>query len=213
MPDEKSTRRQFLSTVARGAGAITLGGAAVGLVVRADADKVWTIDIKDCSACTEFNNGPDGLSKCATECVLKMSAVKAVNDFNKCGFCMICPGYHDVNSPVGEDGLPTGRVCPYDAIERRAVGWHDPNDVNNNPWEYVIDESKCTGCGKCVLGCAPPMGNGSLRLEVRHNLCVDCNQCAIASACPVDAFDRTPVTRPPAGPASLRPHDQGPVTR
>lgn len=194
MSQDKSTRRQFLNSVARGAGVVTVGGAALALTIRADADKVWNINLNDCTACKEFNADPTGLSKCATECVLKMSAVKAVNDFSKCGYCMICPGYHDVNSPVDEQGIPTAMVCPYDAIIRTPRGYYDEADPNNNFYEYMIDESKCTGCGKCVLGCKPPMGNGSLRLEVRHNLCVDCNQCTIANACPVDAFDRTPVT-------------------
>jgi electron transport complex protein RnfB len=43
------------------------------------------------------------------------------------------------------------------------------------------------------------MGLGSIKLQVRHNLCVDCNQCAIATACPVDAFERLPAGQKPPG--------------
>ncbi|MCG3177763.1 MAG: hypothetical protein BIFFINMI_00083 [Phycisphaerae bacterium] len=193
MSDEPSTRREFLGCVARISGATAIGVAAVGLTVRADADKVWTIDIRTCDGCEKFNASADGLSRCATECVLKKSAVKVVNKFDECGYCRICPGYHDVNSEVDEEGLPAGRVCPYDAIARRQVGLADPALKKNWFYEYTIDESKCTGCGKCIIGCAPEMGNGSLKLQVRHNLCVDCNECAIATACPTDAFVRAPI--------------------
>jgi electron transport complex protein RnfB len=39
-------------------------------------------------------------------------------------------------------------------------------------------------------------GNGSLYLQVKHNLCVHCNECAIATACPSDAFRRVPASDP-----------------
>ena len=47
-----------------------------------------------------------------------------------------------------------------------------------------------TVCGKCVMGCKEPAGLGSIRLEVRQNLCVDCNRCAISEDCPEDALDQ-----------------------
>jgi len=194
MSEQPTTRREFLGLTARVAGVATIGAVAAGLTLRADADKVWTVRVKTCDGCLELNRDPDGLSRCATECVLKKSAVKAVNNFDECGYCRTCPGYHDVNSPKDAEGLPAGRVCPYDAITRTPVGVIDPNDPLNQFAEYTIDETKCTGCGKCVIGCEPPMGLGSIKLEVRHNLCVDCNQCAIAVACPVDAFERTAVS-------------------
>ena len=34
------------------------------------------------------------------------------------------------------------------------------------------------------------MGNGSLRLEIRYDRCVTCNECAIMPACPDDAIVR-----------------------
>jgi hypothetical protein len=42
------------------------------------------------------------------------------------------------------------------------------------------------------MACKEPAGLSSIRLEVRYNLCVDCNRCAIAMACPDDAFVREP---------------------
>ena len=38
--------------------------------------------------------------------------------------------------------------------------------------------------GTCVMRCKEPAGLGSIRLEVRQNLCLDCNRCSIAIACP-----------------------------
>jgi Na+-translocating ferredoxin:NAD+ oxidoreductase subunit B len=128
--------------------------------------------------------------KCATECVLALSAVRAVNEHSLCGRCYICPAYFDVKSAVGPDGLPSARLCPRDAIVRTPIGDVDPKDPANNYYEYVIDEVKCNGCGKCVMGCKEPAGLSSIRLEVRHNLCLRCNRCSIAQACPALAYDR-----------------------
>ena len=33
-------------------------------------------------------------------------------------------------------------------------------------------------------------------MQVKHNLCVNCNECAIARACPSDAYKRVPATDP-----------------
>jgi electron transport complex protein RnfB len=61
-------------------------------------------------------------------------------------------------------------------------------------FEYTIDEQKCIACGKCVAGCR--LMNGSLYLQVRHDRCVNCNECAIAVACPAQAFRRVPASQP-----------------
>ncbi|MDD4888489.1 MAG: hypothetical protein PHU85_01035 [Phycisphaerae bacterium] len=194
MSEDVSSRRQFLSTCGRIAGLLAVGGVATRLVISRDSDKVWQLDPSVCDGCAALNKDFKGLSKCSTQCVLKLSAVKAVNDFTQCGYCRICPGYHDVNSPKDPNNTPKnihnydtpmGRVCPFDALIRRPVGYFDKSDPKNNFYEYVIDEAKCTGCGKCVVECGNPgQGNGSLRLEVRRNLCVNCNECGIARACP-----------------------------
>jgi electron transport complex protein RnfB len=53
----------------------------------------------------------------------------------------------------------------------------------------------CVGCAKCVKGCNA-FGNGSLFLQVRHDRCLNCNACAIARACPSDAFRRISADQP-----------------
>jgi electron transport complex protein RnfB len=93
-----------------------------------------------------------------------------------------------VKSAVGRDGLPSEKLCPRDAIARKPIGEIDPSDPANNFYEYIIDEFKCDGCGKCVMACKEPAGLGSIQLRVRYNLCVNCNNCAISIACPKDAL-------------------------
>jgi electron transport complex protein RnfB len=180
---EKSTRREFLDRSARVAGLVTLAGAAGLLARRASANAVYQVDP---FKCTSFD-------LCRTACVLSLSAVKAVNDFDKCGYCMLCPAYMDVLSRPDEKGIPTGKVCPQDALKRRVVGRVDTDDPNNNYYEYVVDEARCDGCGKCVKACLPPAGNGSLRLEIRYERCVECNECAIQMVCPDRAIVLVPV--------------------
>jgi electron transport complex protein RnfB len=46
-----------------------------------------------------------------------------------------------------------------------------------------------------VKGCSA-FGNGSLYLQVWHERCENCNECAIAVACPSRAFVRVPASRP-----------------
>ncbi len=203
MSKDQSSRRDFLKSWARRGGAVIVGGVAYGLVNRADADKVWQLDPTVCTACKGLIDPhsiePDGWGFCASDCVLKLSAVKAVNDFPDCGYCFICPGYYDTSSEKLDDQTYTGFICPVDAIVRKLVGLVDEYDTLNNCYEYTIDESLCNGCGRCVEYCKPPWGNGSLRLEVRHSVCVDCNHCTIATACPVDAFFRSPAHGKRAG--------------
>ena len=178
---ETSTRRQFIETACRVAGVTALaGGAATLLARRASAHAVFQVDPLKCAAC----------DLCRTSCVLPLSAVKAVNEFSKCGYCRLCPAYMDVASAPDQVGIPSGKVCPQDALKRRVVGHEDPDDPNNNYYEYTVDEARCTGCGKCVKACKPPAGNGSLRLEIRYNRCVTCNECSILVACPEAAIVR-----------------------
>jgi electron transport complex protein RnfB len=134
--------------------------------------------------------------------------VRAVNDHEKCGRCCICPAYYDVTSAVDDEGLPSEKLCPRDAITRTPIGYIDPEDPANNYYEYVIDEERCNGCGLCPMGCKEPAGLGSIRLEVRHDLCLDCNRCAIAHACPDDAYLRLGPDVPPP-PAHAAPAEGG----
>ena len=179
---EKSTRRQFVDRSVRMIGFAGIGSAAGLLARRASGHAVYQVDPFKCTAC----------DLCRTSCVLSLSAVKAVNDFDKCGYCMLCPAYYDVTSLPDEKGIPTGLVCPQDALKRRVVGRVDLDDPNNNYYEYIVDETRCDGCGKCVKACKPPAGNGSLRLEIRFTRCVECNECAIQIACPDHAIVRLP---------------------
>lgn len=180
---DKSTRRQFIDRTARVLGFAGIAGASGILARRASGDVVYQVDPFKCTAC----------DLCRTSCVLSMSAAKAVNDYKACGYCMLCPAYYDVTSYPDERGVPTGKVCPQDALKRRVVGDEDPDDPNNNYYEYEVDETRCDGCGKCVKACKPPAGNGSLRLEIRYQRCLDCNECAILIACPEDAIIRVPL--------------------
>jgi Na+-translocating ferredoxin:NAD+ oxidoreductase subunit B len=186
---EKSNRRQFIDRSLRIIGFVGIGGAAAVLTRRTARSSVFQVDPSRCVAC----------DLCRTSCVLSLSAVKAVNEFTKCGYCQLCPAYFDVTSQPDEKGLPTGKVCPQDALKRRVVGKVDEEDPNNNYYEYTIDESLCDGCGKCVKACKPPSGNGSLHLQVRYNRCDECASCAIQRACPESAIVRIPAPGlPPA---------------
>lgn len=190
MNEKKYTRREMMSHMARGAALLSLAGTTGFLSIKAHRTYAWQIDP---SRCIDSKLGALGVAtcqRCATECVLSLSAVRAVNEFSKCGRCYICPAYFEITSAVGPDGLPSEKVCPRDAIKREAIGWIDPDDPANNFYEYTIDEDKCNGCGRCVMQCKEPAGLGSIRLEVRHDVCLDCNRCSIASACPEDAYER-----------------------
>lgn len=186
---EKSNRREFVDRSLRILALAGVGGAAVVLGKRAASNSVYQVDPAKCAAC----------DLCRTSCVLSHSAVKAVNIFDKCGYCQLCPAYFDVTSQPDENGLPTGKVCPQDAIKRRVVGVVDEEDPNNNYYEYTIDETLCDGCGKCVKACKPPAGNGALRLEIRYDRCLECDSCSIQIVCPENAIVRVPTPGiPPA---------------
>ncbi|HUW57891.1 MAG TPA: ferredoxin [Planctomycetota bacterium] len=179
------SRRSFVTTVVRAGALVALGGGAAGLVVKkagekrtGDARFVWQIDPWKCTQC----------GQCATECVLDVSAVKCVHDFTLCGYCKLCTGFFPQDADI--DKLDTGaekQLCPAGAIMRKFV--------DEPYYEYTIDESLCIGCSRCVKGCTQ-YGNGSLYLQVRHDRCLNCNECAIAAACPSDAFVLRPVDDP-----------------
>jgi len=171
------SKREFLKALARGACLLAGGGAIASLASGSDArNMVWQIDPAKCTAC----------GKCATACVLNPSAVKCVHEQEICGYCELCFGYF-VDQRAGDEETAENRRCPTDAILRRFV--EDPYH------QYIIDEAKCIGCGLCVEGCRA-FGNGALILQVRHDRCINCNQCAIATVCPAEAFVRVPASDP-----------------
>ena len=139
-------------------------------------EKVWQLDPHKCVAC----------GNCATHCVLENSAVKCVHAYAMCGYCDLCTGFFEPE-PRELDTGAENQLCPVDAIKRSFV--EDPY------YEYIIDESLCIGCAKCVKGCNA-FGNGSLFLQVRHDRCLNCNECSIAAACPSQAYKRVPADKP-----------------
>lgn len=194
----EQNRRDFLRHSGQAACAIAIGGVGFELGRRACAGDAWVIAPNQCINIRLGVTGAVNVcDACATSCVLPLSAVRAVNDHSACGRCCICPAYYDVLSPTGSDGLPTKKLCPRDAITRTPIGEVDPYDPLNNFYEYTIDEEKCNGCGRCVMECKDPAGLGSIRLEVRNDLCLRCNRCSIAEVCPEDAYLRAgPEPRP-----------------
>ena len=174
--DKEQTRRDFLRTALRGASLAAMGGL-VGLGwFRRGEGSVWQIDPAKCTSC----------GSCATACVLEESAVKGGHAYSICGYCKICFGFFDPQPSAINEGAEN-QMCPLGAIRRRYV--EEPY------YEYIVDESLCIGCAKCVKGCNT-FGNGSLHLQVRQDRCVNCNQCAIALVCPSNALQRVPVSRP-----------------
>lgn len=170
-------RRKFLREGLFGGTLAMLGAAAAAISAKGrKTEYVWQIDPYKCIGC--------GI--CATHCVLSESAVKCVHAYAMCGYCDLCTGYF-VPEPKALDTAAENQLCPTGAIVRTFV--EDPY------FEYTIEESLCIGCGKCVVGCAA-FGNGSLFLQVRHDRCVNCNECAIAAACPSQAFQRVPADQP-----------------
>ena len=174
---KKYDRREFLTN----SGRFVLGFGALGLAGLAAQNSmggqmVWQIDPFKCTFC----------GRCATHCVLSESAVKCVHAYDLCGYCDLCGGYYK----PGVTNLNTGAenmLCPTAAIERKFI--EEPY------FEYEIKEDLCIGCAKCVAGCTS-FGNGSLHLQIRHDRCVDCNECAIARVCPSDAISRVPANQP-----------------
>jgi electron transport complex protein RnfB len=171
------SRRQFLRDGARMVGMTGLGGLMGVAAMRSMAkDYVWQIDPAKCLRCNQ----------CATACVLQQSAVKCVHTFSLCGYCRLCTGYF-VPEPNELNTAAENQLCPTAAIKRTFI--EDPY------YEYEIDEELCIGCAKCVEGCNA-FGNGSLYLQVRHDRCLNCNECAISRVCPGDAFQRVPSEHP-----------------
>ena len=167
-------RRKFLKTfssvVAGGTIVVSTAGLSNKTKNAKQASHFWQIDPHKCTHC----------GRCETHCVLTVSAVKCVHAKKVCGYCDLCGGYYRSN--VKElNTAAENLMCPTGAIIRTFV--EEPY------FEYNIDESLCNGCAKCVKGCSS-FGNGSLYLQIKRELCVDCNECEIAKACPANAISR-----------------------
>ena len=136
----------------------------------------WQLDPAKCIQC----------GGCATNCVLSQSAVKCVHRFAMCGYCKLCFGFFQPGAATLTSAAEN-QMCPTGAIRRKYI--------EAPYYEYTIDESLCVGCGRCVKGCGA-FGNGSLVLQVRHDVCVNCNDCSIARNCPAGAYKRVPADQP-----------------
>jgi len=171
------TRREFIKVCARASLGLALTGLAGYAITRIGTDQwVWQIDPYKCTSC----------GRCATHCVQNPSAVKCVHAYPLCGYCDLCGGYLKPGH-LDRNTAAENQLCPTAALERRYI--EEPY------YEYKIIEELCIGCARCVEGCAA-FGNGSLHLQIRHNLCHNCNQCAIARVCPSNAIIRVPLSEP-----------------
>jgi len=171
LPPEQ--RRKLLKTCARLlaiATILALIGFSYQKTTVKDATYFWQIDPELCIAC--------GL--CETQCVLPVSAVKAVHTKQVCGYCDLCGGYYRTN--VKElNTAAENLMCPTGAIQRKFI--EEPY------FEYSVIEELCTSCGKCVKGCNA-FGNGALHLQIKQELCKNCNECHIARSCPAGAIKK-----------------------
>ena len=173
-------RRKFL----RMFGSVVAGGtilAATGVLSTkaggfSTASYFWQIIPDKCTFC--------GL--CETHCVLPISAVKCVHSKSICGFCDLCGGYFRSNAR-DLNTAAENLLCPTGAIVRRFI--EEPY------FEYSIIEELCVGCGRCARGCNA-FGNGAMYLQIKRELCKDCNECKIATVCPANAIVRQPITIP-----------------
>ncbi len=179
-------RKEFLrrSGHALGLGVLVSISARLLMKPSDDADFIaqgrrfaWQIDPDKCQSC--------GL--CATSCVRKPSAVKAVNDPKKCSNCVVCYG-HITDSKIDSDQIDTAgeRVCPVDAVSRKNF-----SGGVDGMFLYSNDPKRCIGCGRCTKRCNEH-GSQSMFLMIRPDLCLGCNECTIAIACPHDAIERVP---------------------
>lgn len=165
------SRRDFVRTAGKLIVAVPVLALPVFLVKKGSAaGYVWQIDPSKCTQC----------GQCKTNCVQTPSASKCAHAFKMCGYCDLCGAY----LRQGVKTISTAaenQLCPTGAIKRRFI--EEPY------FEYTIDEKLCDGCAKCVKGCAD-FGNGSMYMQIRHNLCVNCNDCSIARTCPSNAVIR-----------------------
>ncbi len=174
---EKIDRRELLKKAFWGFSVAGLGGITGFVLPRSFNNKtVWQIDPFKCVSC----------SRCETECVLMPSAVRCVHIPTMCGYRKTCPAFFDFD-PNRPDTTSRAQLCPQRAIRRRPV--------SDSYYSYTINIDRCNGCAKCVKRCAAN-GNGSLFLQIYHDLCINCNECAIAASCPTQAITKVPADKP-----------------
>ena len=167
------SRREFLKIGLQATAFLAIGSVSGYVLNKSMSDDlVWQIDPYKCVQC----------GRCATDCVLRLSAVKCMHVYKMCGYCDLCGGYirpqvKDLNTAA------ENQLCPTKALKRTFV--------ETPYYRYDVNSELCNGCGKCVEGCGA-FGNGSLQLQINHDYCKNCNQCAIAKVCPADAIKQIP---------------------
>jgi len=174
-PPTPISRKNFLrlcGSVVGGTAIVSLTGLSLLRMQSKASTSFWQIDPTKCTYC----------GRCETDCVLLVSAVKCIHANKVCGYCDLCGGYYRANVK-DLNTAAENMMCPTGAIRRSFV--EDPY------FEYLVDESLCNGCGKCAKGCND-FGNGSLYLQVKRDLCKDCNECSIVGVCPSGAIQRVP---------------------
>jgi electron transport complex protein RnfB len=167
------SRRDFVRRAGKILVVAPLVALPVALVNKSTASGyVWQIDPFKCTTC----------GNCKSNCVLTPSASKCVHAYELCGYCDLCGGYLR-QGVMTYDTAAENQLCPVGAIKR--------NFVEEPYFEYIIEEDLCDGCSKCVKGCVD-FGNGSLHMQIKQDLCVNCNDCSIARTCPSNAISRMP---------------------
>ena len=175
-PDKPIKRRDFIKTGLQAAAFLSLASITGYSLKKSMSDKlVWQIDPYKCVQC----------GRCATNCVLNISAVICMHIYKMCGYCDLCGGYFKPQVKK-LDTAAENQLCPTKALKR--------SFVETPYYQYNIDEELCNGCGKCVKGCGA-FGNGSLHLQINHDFCKNCNQCSISTVCPADAIVRIPASK------------------
>jgi len=174
--DSPINRRDFFKTGLRAAAILSLVSVTgYSLSKSMSDDLVWQIDPSKCVQC----------GRCATNCVLNLSAVKCMHVHKMCGYCDLCGGYLKPQAK-NLNTAAENQMCPTKALKRTFV--------ETPYYKYDVDEALCNGCSKCVKGCGA-FGNGSLQLQINHDICKNCNQCAIATSCPSEAIKRIPASK------------------
>lgn len=180
------SRRSFIITGGRILGSFVFAGAIWRIFFTSSKNSefeqparryVWQINPEKCRYC----------GKCGRACVRQAAAVKAVNDQKKCSNCVVCYG-HITNREIPSQLIEKSgvRVCPRNAVIRKNF-----SGGIDGCFLYNIDHSRCIGCAKCVKECNE-LGTRSMFLVIRPDLCLGCNSCACARACPFDAIEQVP---------------------
>ena len=180
-------RRKSLAIGGQILGASALAAVTARLFSHPNKDSIpqkrrfaWQINPEKCFAC----------GRCASACVRKPSAAKAVNNIKACNNCVACYGHiadpYMESEKIDSEGK---RVCPVDAVKRINL----TGEIDGY-FEYQQDHAQCIGCARCVRQCKAHNDEyASMFMIIRPDLCLGCNECSIAQKCPANAIERIPL--------------------